>query len=156
MDAESEDYDPEAAQAALDAVRSNRSGEAPQLQIMTLEDEETLATEDDTATGARLLQPMSQLLIRDGLEAPDPADYGVWIPGIPALLENATDAASAVQTGCHGLIMDGIVAGVGAVLGFVPQMLILFIFLAFLEGLRLHGAYCIHHGPYLPQVRSVR
>ena len=66
-------------------------------------------------------------------EEPDPADYGVWIPGIPALIESGLDAI-----GCSdwlkSLILDGIVAGVGAVLGFLPQMLVLFLFLAFLEG----------------------
>ena len=65
--------------------------------------------------------------------APDNADYGIWIPGIPAFLESALDAANCADW-LRGLIMDGIVAGVGAVLGFVPQILILFIFLAFLEG----------------------
>ena len=63
---------------------------------------------------------------------PDPADYGVWVPGVPVIIESGLDAI-----GCagwlKGLILDGIVAGVGAVLGFVPQMLVLFIFLAFLE-----------------------
>ncbi len=66
-------------------------------------------------------------------EAPDTAEYGIWVPGIPVLFENLLDAV-----GCDGwlkgLILDGIVGGVGAVLGFVPQMLVLFIFLAFLEG----------------------
>ena len=71
-----------------------------------------------------------------GLEEPDPADYGVWVPGIPALLDKAllNDEGNPVcAEPLYGLIMDGIVAGVGAVLGFVPQMLVLFIFLAFLE-----------------------
>ncbi len=65
--------------------------------------------------------------------APDPAGFGIWIPGIPVLVENGLTAI-----GCNdfllGLINDGIVAGVGAVLGFVPQMFVLFIFLAILEG----------------------
>ena len=65
-------------------------------------------------------------------EEPDPADYGVWVPGIPALVEKILDAMNA-QTGLKSLILDGIVAGVGAVLGFVPQMLVLFLLLAFLE-----------------------
>ena len=65
-------------------------------------------------------------------EAPDPAAYGVWIPGIPVLVENGLDAIGCADW-LKGLILDGIVGGVGAVLGFVPQMLILFIFLAFLE-----------------------
>lgn len=63
----------------------------------------------------------------------DPADYGVWVPGIPGLIESGLDAINCVDW-LESLIIDGIVAGVGAVLGFVPQMLVLFIFLAFLEG----------------------
>ena len=63
---------------------------------------------------------------------PDPADYGVWVPGIPVLVENGLDAINCADW-LKGLILDGIVAGVGAVLGFVPQMLVLFILLAFLE-----------------------
>ncbi len=65
-------------------------------------------------------------------ETPDSADYGIWVPGIPILMEKGLDAI-----GCsdwlQSLILDGIVGGVGAVLGFVPQMLVLFLFLAFLE-----------------------
>ena len=64
--------------------------------------------------------------------APDTSEYGIWVPGIPVLVENGLD-----KIGCadwlKGLILDGIVGGVGAVLGFVPQMFVLFIFLAFLE-----------------------
>ena len=67
-------------------------------------------------------------------EEPDPADYGVWILGIPVLFENALDAMNVTSEVSRGVILDGVVAGVGAVLGFVPQILILFIFLAFLEG----------------------
>ncbi len=66
------------------------------------------------------------------LEDPDPAEYGVWVPGIPVLLGNALEAAGCAAW-LQGLLLDGIVGGVGAVLGFVPQMLVLFIFLAFLE-----------------------
>lgn len=65
-------------------------------------------------------------------EAPDPSEYGVWVPGIPVLVETGLDAIHCADW-LEGLILDGIVAGVGAVLGFVPQMLVLFIFLAFLE-----------------------
>lgn len=64
---------------------------------------------------------------------PDPADYGVWVPGIPVLVGDGLEALNTPEW-LSGLINDGIVAGVGAVLGFVPQMLVLFIFLAFLEG----------------------
>ena len=66
-------------------------------------------------------------------EEPDPAAYGVWVPGVPVLIEGLLDAINCNDV-IKSLILDGIVAGVGAVLGFVPQMLVLFIFLAFLEG----------------------
>lgn len=67
-----------------------------------------------------------------GYVEPDPADYGVWIPGIPVLVEQGLTAANAPDW-LNSLILDGIVGGVGAVLGFVPQILVLFIMLAFLE-----------------------
>ena len=63
---------------------------------------------------------------------PDPTKYGFWVPGIPVLVENALDSIQCVDW-LKSLILDGIVAGVGAVLGFVPQMLVLFLMLAFLE-----------------------
>lgn len=66
------------------------------------------------------------------LGEPDPANYGVWVPGVPVIVENALTAVNCADW-LQALILDGIVAGVGAVLGFVPQMLVLFIFLAFLE-----------------------
>ena len=67
------------------------------------------------------------------MTSPIPLTYGVWVPGIPVLIGERSGAASAAPTGSSGLILDGIVAGVGAVLGFVPQMLVLFLLLAFLE-----------------------
>ena len=67
------------------------------------------------------------------IEEPDPANYGVWVPGIPVLIGNGLEAINCADW-LSGLILDGIVGGVGAVLGFVPQMFVLFIFLAFLEG----------------------
>ncbi len=66
------------------------------------------------------------------VEEPDPADYGIWIPGIPVLIEGLLDSIG-VAPWLKDLILNGIVAGVGAVLGFVPQMLVLFFFLALLE-----------------------
>ena len=65
-------------------------------------------------------------------DAPATEDYGVWVPSIPALAESGLDAIGCADW-LKGLILDGIIGGVGAVLGFVPQMLVLFIFLAFLE-----------------------
>ena len=63
---------------------------------------------------------------------PDTSEYGIWVPGVPVLIEKGLDAVNCADW-LKGLILDGIVAGVGAVLGFVPQMLVLFFFLAFLE-----------------------
>ncbi len=68
----------------------------------------------------------------DSQGVPEPSEYGVWVPGIPVLVGNLLDAANTPDW-LRGLIVDGIVGGVGAVLGFVPQMFVLFIFLAFLE-----------------------
>ncbi len=68
----------------------------------------------------------------NGFEEPDPADYGVWVPGVPVLVESGLDAIGCADW-LKSLILDGIVAGVGAVLGFVPQMLVLFFMLAFVE-----------------------
>ncbi len=95
-----------------------------------VEDEETLAVSTETATLADY-EAAKATLDKIGDE-PDPADYGVWVPGIPVLVGNALEAAGAADW-LSGLILDGIVAGVGAVLGFVPQMLVLFLMLAFLE-----------------------
>ncbi len=95
-----------------------------------VEDEETLAVSTETATMADY-EKARATIERIG-EEPDPADYGVWVPGIPVLVGNALEAAGTADW-LSGLILDGIVAGVGAVLGFVPQMLVLFLMLAFLE-----------------------
>ena len=68
------------------------------------------------------------------VEEPDPSDYGVWIPGIPVLCEKAFEAMGIPDDGiAHGIVFDAIIGGVGTVLGFVPQILIVFLFLAFLE-----------------------
>ena len=102
------------------------------------QDEETLETEDHPGTTKADLEAAAAeyLSIEEGYKsdvgAPDPAAYGTWVPGIPALIEQALDSANAAPW-LKGLILDGIVAGVGAVLGFVPQMLVLFFLLAFLE-----------------------
>ncbi len=95
-----------------------------------VEDEETLAIETETATLADYEEAKATL--EEIGDEPDPADYGVWVPGIPVLIGNGLEAAGASDW-LSGLILDGIVAGVGAVLGFVPQMLVLFLMLAFLE-----------------------
>ena len=95
-----------------------------------VEDEETLAVSTETATMADY-EKAKETIERIG-EEPDPADYGIWVPGVPVLVGNALERAGTADW-LSGLILDGIVAGVGAVLGFVPQMLVLFLMLAFLE-----------------------
>ena len=72
------------------------------------------------------------VLEKHGFRAPAPGGYGVWVPGVPVLVEGLL-----VKMGCsewlRRLVVEGIVAGVGSVLGFVPQMFVLFAMLAFLE-----------------------
>ncbi len=88
----------------------------------------------DDESGETEIVPLDAGLYAEALavEEPDPTEYGVWVPGIPVLVEDLL-----VSIGCGevltGLILDGIVAGVGAVLGFVPQMLVLFLLLCILE-----------------------
>ena len=141
LDAEEEGFD---ASAALDALKNFEPIE--DTATVEVEDEETLAVSEKTAyydtlpEGADKMDDVVQMTYVDaasyfednGFDAPDPADYGVWVPGVPVLLGNALDAAGTADW-LNGLILDGIVAGVGAVLGFVPQMLVLFLMLAFLE-----------------------
>ena len=107
------------------------NGAAPEGEFTyEVEDEETLEVTEETAT---LKDYEKALATLDEIgDEPDPADYGVWVPGIPVLIGSALEAAGAADW-LSGLILDGIVAGVGAVLGFVPQMLVLFLLLAFLE-----------------------
>ena len=95
-----------------------------------VEDEETLEVTEETATIDDYNDAVATM--EKYGEEPDPAAYGVWVPGIPVLVGNGLEAANAPEW-LSGLILDGIVAGVGAVLGFVPQMLVLFLLLAFLE-----------------------
>ena len=107
------------------------NGAAPEGDFTyTVEDEETLEISEETASLEDYEEAKATL---DEIgEEPDPADYGIWVPGIPALVEAGLDAVNAADW-LKGLVLDGIVAGVGAVLGFVPQMLVLFLMLAFLE-----------------------
>ena len=109
----------------------DENGSAPAGNFLyAVEDEETLAVEYETATIADYNTAL--VTLESYGEEPDPATYGVWVPGIPVLVSKGLDAINAAPW-LSGLINDGIVAGVGAVLGFVPQMLVLFLMLAFLE-----------------------
>ncbi len=140
IDTEAENFDAAAALAELKALRPAAASAA-----VDVEDEQTLAVNTMTAyydaipDGAdeESTVPMTYVDAVDyfeenGFDGPDPAAYGVWVPGIPALVERLLEKLNAADW-LSGLILDGIVAGVGAVLGFVPQMLVLFLLLAFLE-----------------------
>ena len=129
LDTESESFDPTVALASLKLYSLQFS--LNDTAKITLEDDETLATEEVTYTGEDLAGAV-EVYENQECEEPDPANYGVWVPGIPVLLEEGLNAVNCADW-LQGLILDGIVAGLGAVLGFVPQMLVLFIFLAFLE-----------------------
>ena len=107
------------------------NGAAPEGEfVYTMEDEETLEIIEETATIEDYDAAVAAL--EEIGEEPDPASYGTWVPGVPALVESGLDKVGANDV-VKGLVLDGIVAGVGAVLGFVPQMLVLFLLLAFLE-----------------------
>ena len=141
IDPEADDFD---AQALLDEMKSFQK--TSDTATVDVEDEETLAINTMTAyydalpAGADEMDDVVQMtyvdavnyLSENGFDAPDPADYGVWVPGVPVLVGDLLEKAGAAEW-LSGLILDGIVAGVGAVLGFVPQMLVLFLMLAFLE-----------------------
>ena len=129
LDSEAEDYDAAAAAAAVRAIVANYEGKSAEFPY-TLVDEETLEETKETASLDDVNEAIAMYEKYEG--GVDPANYGVWVPGIPSLIESLLD-----KIGCadwlKSLILDGIVAGVGAVLGFVPQMLVLFLMLAFLE-----------------------
>ncbi len=140
IDVEADDFDADALLADMkDFQPTDKTAE------IDVEDEETLAidtftayydaipdgADEDSTVGMTYVDAV-KYFEDNGFDAPDPADYGVWVPGIPVLVGDGLDAANAAPW-LSGLINDGIVAGVGAVLGFVPQMLVLFLMLAFLE-----------------------
>ena len=141
IDTEAEDFDADALLAELQGYTKTSN-----TATVDVEDEETLAINEMTAyydtlpDGADKMDDVVQMTYVDavayfeenGFDEPDPADYGVWVPGVPVLIGDLLEKANAADW-LSGLILDGIVAGVGAVLGFVPQMLVLFLMLAFLE-----------------------
>ena len=140
LDTEAENFDADAALADMKAVQPDADS-----ATIEVEDEETLARNEMTVyydaipkdADKETTVPMTYVdavkyVRENGFDEPDPADYGVWVPGIPVLIGNGLEAAGTADW-LSGLILDGIVAGVGAVLGFVPQMLVLFLMLAFLE-----------------------
>ncbi len=146
VDPEAEDFD---AAKALTDIKNYKPESDSATGTVDVEDEETLAVTEmkvyysevpeSESKNEDVVQMSYTDAVKyftekgeDGFEAPDPADFGVWVPGIPTLIGNGLEAAGAADW-LSGLILDGIVAGVGAVLGFVPQMFVLFLLLAFLE-----------------------
>lgn len=129
LDVESESFDSAVALASLKSYASQFS--PSDTAEYTLEDEETFAVENVTFTGEELSSAV-EVYEKYNCEEPAPENYGVWVPGIPVMIEDGLNAVNCADW-LQGLILDGIVAGLGAVIGFVPQMLVLFIFLAFLE-----------------------
>ncbi len=139
LDTEAEDFNADAVLAEMKEVTGEESA------VIAIEDEETLemiektvyyesvpdGADEEETVGVSYKEAVAYFE-ENGFEEPDPAEYGVFVPGIPALVESGLDAVGAADW-LKGLILDGIVAGVGAVLGFVPQMLVLFLLLAFLE-----------------------
>ncbi|MDO4397720.1 MAG: ferrous iron transport protein B [Oscillospiraceae bacterium] len=150
LDLSAEDLD---AAEALNEIKAFTTSE--KTATVDVEDEETLAVNTLTAYYSEIPKNLSKAeeaetvgmtyldavkyfeekFSKDAETAfaePDPADFGVWVPGVPVLVGNGLEKAGAADW-LSGLINDGIVAGVGAVLGFVPQMLVLFLLLAILE-----------------------
>ena len=145
FDVEDEEFD---ADAALEEIKGFTSDDESATVDVT--DDETLEVStltvyfdkvpedaDEEETNGMTFKEAVAYFEEAGFEEPDPADDGVWVPGVPALLDKALlddEGEPRVPAWLYGLIQDGIVAGVGAVLGFVPQMLVLFFLLAILEG----------------------
>lgn len=127
IDTESDDFDADAAAAQLELIVAGCKDSDE--FTYELEDEETLEVTEETADIADFRSAAAMFAKYDG--GVDPANYGTWVPGVPVLAEKLLGDNCPVWL--HGLIIDGIIGGVGAVLGFVPQMLVLFLLLAFIE-----------------------
>ncbi|MCR5611874.1 MAG: ferrous iron transporter B [Clostridiales bacterium] len=140
LDTEAEDFDPA---SALDEMRS-LAPSSPSA-VIEVEDDETLEVTEKTvwfdtipedadgdSTVGMTYKDAVAYFGEKGFDEPDPAAYGPWVRSIPDIVGGWLEKANAAEW-LKGLILDGIIAGVGAVLGFVPQMLVLFLLLAFLE-----------------------
>ena len=132
IDLENEEYDVDNAKSALSQLEA----------AVPNDGEATYETSDDafnivenTANKEALTEAIANYTnteYKNGEGAPDPATYGVWVPGIPVIVENALDSMN-VAAPVKSLVLDGIIGGVGTVLGFVPQIAILFLLLSILE-----------------------
>ena len=140
IDPGDEEFSESGAFAAINGVAASDAAE------VEIEDEDTLAAETktvyfseipdnagDDAFGVTFSEARAYFEERGNFDAPVPEDFGPWVRSIPDVVSGWLEAANA-PAWLQGLIVDGIIAGVGAVLGFVPQMLVLFLLLAILEG----------------------
>ena len=141
LDVEAEDFDAETTLSALKEFVPEDGAESVQYATVdeeTLEDGEitvfyeSVPEDADEDVNALSYKDAVSYFEENGFDEPDPADFGVWVPGVPAVIGGLLEKVECAEW-LSGLILDGIVAGVGAVLGFVPQMLVLFLLLAFLE-----------------------
>ncbi len=145
FDTEDEGFDPDQFIGSLEAFTTDKTSaevevtddETLEVSSLTVYFDTVPDGADEEETNGMTFREAVAYFKENGFEEPDPADYGVWVPGVPALIDKAlldADGNMRVPEWLYGLIQDGIVAGVGAVLGFVPQMLVLFFLLALLEG----------------------
>ena len=133
VDTKNKNYSEENAKKAIDQldklIPANASFE------YSIEDEDTLKITTEKGNKKIYDDAAKQYLdteYKGAYGAPDPAGYGVWVPGVPVLAENLMDSVNAADW-LKRLIIDGIIAGVGSVLSFVPQIFVLFFLLAILE-----------------------
>ncbi len=140
FDTEAEDFNPD---TYLNEIKAYSP--ASETAVLTIEDEETLEESELTAYYSAVPENANEeetvgmsykeavdFFEKNGFDEPNPADYGAWVNGVPVAVGNLLEKANTPEW-LSGLILDGIVAGVGGVLGFVPQMFVLFFLLAFLE-----------------------
>ena len=142
VDTEDEEFDGDAMLAEIKEFKTEeesaltvvQDGDTLAESEMTVYYDTIPADADEESTCAMTFTDAVVYFEENGFDEPDPADYGTWVKGVPVLIGEALDAIGVSEDGwVRGLILNGIVAGVGAVLGFVPQMLVLFLLLAFLE-----------------------
>lgn len=145
FDTEDENFNADEVIAEAEALVNK--GSAPETATVVVEDEETLEEVEltayfsevpenagDESVGVSFLEAVDYIKnTENAFEEPDMADYGVFVMSIPDAVSTGLEKVNAAPW-LQGLLVDGVVAGVGAVLGFVPQMLVLFFLLAFLEG----------------------
>lgn len=127
FDEVAEEYD-----GAVEILDAGIGGTVEAYDDETGENEVITVTQDEYNEAVAVVESYGETADEYGEAGPEPSEYGIWIPGIPVFIEDGLNAIGCADW-LQALILDGIVAGVGAVLGFVPQMLVLFLLLAFLE-----------------------